>query len=101
VTFSTGASYQWNKTLLLADLTGGTGLRAGFANEQELAAYATVNLGIQQLIPITGNQELKLRLDVVNVLNTPYQLRNGSGIGVAAPSYGMSRGLFSTISYEF
>ncbi len=101
VTFSTGASYQWNKTLLLADLTGGTGLRSGFANEQELPAYATVNLGVQQMIHITGNQELKLRLDVVNVLNTPYIIRDGSGIGVAASSYGTPRGLFGTVSYAF
>jgi len=101
VTFSTGASYQWYKTLFLADLTGGTGLRTGFANTQSMPAYATVNLGIQQTIHITGNQELKLRLDVVNVLNTPYELRNGTGIGVAAPSYGMPRGLFGTVSYSF
>ena len=101
VTFSTGASYQWHKTLFLADFTGGTGLRTGFANTQEMPAYATVNLGIQQMIHIAGNQELKLRLDVVNVLNTPYELRNGSGIGVAAPSYGMPRGLFGTVSYSF
>jgi outer membrane receptor protein involved in Fe transport len=101
VTFSTGASYQWNKTLFLADLTGGTGLRAGFANEQELSDYDTLNLGIQQVIPITGKQELKLRVDVVNAFNTPYELRSGTGIGVAAPSYGMPRGIFGTVSYSF
>ena len=31
---------------------------------------------------------MKFRVDVVNVFDEKYQIRNGSGIGVGAPQYG-------------
>ena len=38
------------------------------------------------------------RFDVVNVFDTVYELRDGSGIGVFAPQYGMRRGYFVGLS---
>ncbi len=35
-----------------------------------------------------------LRFDVVNVFDTVYEIRDGSGIGVFAPQYGPRRGFF-------
>jgi outer membrane receptor protein involved in Fe transport len=35
-----------------------------------------------------------LRFDVVNLFDTVYELRDGSGIGVFAPQYGPRRGVF-------
>jgi hypothetical protein len=35
-----------------------------------------------------------VRFDVVNVLDTVYQIRSGTGIGVFAPQYGPRRGYF-------
>jgi outer membrane receptor protein involved in Fe transport len=39
-----------------------------------------------------------LRFDVVNVLDTIYQIRSGSGIGVFAPQFGPRRGFFFGVS---
>ncbi len=39
-----------------------------------------------------------LRFDVVNVFDTVYELRDGSGIGVFAPQFGLRRGYFVGIS---
>ena len=37
---------------------------------------------------------LTVRFDVVNIFDTIYQIRNGSGIGVFASQYGPRRGFF-------
>jgi len=41
---------------------------------------------------------LTVRFDIVNVFDTIYQIRNGTGIGVFAPQYGPRRGYFVGIS---
>jgi outer membrane receptor protein involved in Fe transport len=41
-----------------------------------------------------------VRFDIVNVFDTVYQIRNGSGIGVFAPQYGERRGYFVGLSKE-
>jgi outer membrane receptor protein involved in Fe transport len=37
---------------------------------------------------------LTVRFDVVNIFDTIYQIRSGTGIGVFAPQYGPRRGFF-------
>jgi hypothetical protein len=37
----------------------------------------------------------------VNVTDEVYELRDGSGVGVNAAQYGMRRGFFGTIAYQF
>jgi outer membrane receptor protein involved in Fe transport len=44
---------------------------------------------------------VKLRLDVVNVFNEAYQIRDGSGVGVQAAQYGARREFLAGLSYEF
>ena len=43
---------------------------------------------------------LTVRFDVVNLFDTIYQIRSGSGIGVFAPQYGPRRGYYVGISEE-
>jgi hypothetical protein len=40
-------------------------------------------------------------LDVVNLADRTYELRNGSGVGVNAAQYGMRRGLFGSLGLSF
>jgi outer membrane receptor for ferrienterochelin and colicins len=42
-----------------------------------------------------------LRLDVTNVFDTAYGIRNGAGVGVGAPQVGPRRGVFVGISVPF
>jgi hypothetical protein len=37
----------------------------------------------------------------VNVTDSIYELRNGSGVGVNAAQYGERRGIFGSLGYEF
>ncbi len=37
---------------------------------------------------------VELRVDVVNVFDNVYEIRDGTGVGVGAPQFGASRGVF-------
>lgn len=101
LTASAGASYRWDRTLVYLDALYGSGLRRGFANQDHLPEYSPVNLGIEHTLALVRNRELRLRLDVVNIFDAVYALRDGSGIGVGAPQYGMRRGLFGGATLAF
>jgi len=44
---------------------------------------------------------LTARLDVVNLFDKEYEIRNGTGVGVGAPQFGARRGLFAGLSKDF
>ena len=44
---------------------------------------------------------LKARLDIVNITDNSYELRDGTGVGVNAAQYGARLGFFGSISYVF
>ena len=44
------------------------------------------------------NKPVTVRFDVVNLFDTIYQIRSGTGIGVFAPQYGPRRGYYLGIS---
>ena len=93
VTGSAGLSYRWDGTTYSADMIYGSGLRTGDANNDTEAPYAQFNVGIARDFA-TADGPLTVRFDVVNVLDTVYQIRSGTGIGVFAPQYGPRRGYF-------
>ncbi|MBV8496985.1 MAG: TonB-dependent receptor, partial [Gammaproteobacteria bacterium] len=120
-TASAGASYLWNSTRASADVLFGSGLRcagppncgvviplpsgAGAPNSGHLPYYRQVNLGLSQALPSWGTGSEKdrptLRLDVINLFDMKYQIRNGTGAGVFAPQYGPRRGYFVGITVPF
>jgi len=99
LTASAGASYLWNGTRFSASMIYGSGLRSGFANTDHLPAYTQVNVGLSHDVNIVAaNKPTTLRFDVVNLFDTIYEIRDGSGIGVFAPQFGPRRGFFVGIS---
>ncbi|WP_213774115.1 TonB-dependent receptor [Bradyrhizobium sp. dw_78] len=101
LTASLGGSYLWNGTKFSADMIYGSGLRDGFANTSTVSPYTQVNLGVSHDFNIVSpTKPTTLRLDVVNLFDTVYQIRDGSGIGVFAPQYGPRRGVYFGISQK-
>jgi outer membrane receptor protein involved in Fe transport len=101
LTASAGASYLWDGTRFSASLIYGSGLRSGFANTDHLPAYTQVNLGISHDFNIVApNKPTTLRFDIVNLFDTIYEIRDGSGIGVFAPQFGPRRGFFVGITQK-
>jgi outer membrane receptor protein involved in Fe transport len=101
ITGSAGLSYRWNANLFTADMIYGSGLRSGFANLDHVPAYTQVNFGVSHDFTVTNAKPLTLRFDVVNVFDTIYEIRSGSGIGVFAPQFGPRRGYFVRLSQKF
>jgi outer membrane receptor protein involved in Fe transport len=97
-TGSAGASYLWQGTRYSADLIYGSGLRNGDFNTDHVAPYATVNLGASHEFDVPDLGKVTARFAVVNLFDTTYLIRDGSGIGVFAPQYGERRGFYVGLS---
>ena len=101
MTGSAGASYLWNGTRFSVDMFYGSGLRSGDANISHEQPYAQFNVGLTHEFTGSDMKPLTLRFDMVNVFDTLYQIRSGTGIGVFAPQYGPRRGFFAGLSQKF
>ena len=102
LTGSAGAVWRgWEGGRLSASMLYGNGLRRGFANSEKLAAYASFNLGVAQDFEGPDKGTWTARLDLVNAFDTTYQLRDGSGIGVGAPQFGLRRTVLAGLSRAF
>jgi outer membrane receptor protein involved in Fe transport len=105
LTASAGASYLWNGTKFSADMIYGSGLRTdgsnGIPNGSTVPSYTQVNAGVSHDFNwVSAAKPTTLRFDVVNVFDTIYEIRNGSGIGVFAPQFGPRRGFYFGISQK-
>jgi TonB dependent receptor len=84
---------------LSADMIYGSGLRAGDANIGTVPAYTQFNLGIQREFFLPNDpKSMTVRFDVINLFDSIYEIRDGSGIGVFASQYGPRRGFFLGLS---
>jgi outer membrane receptor protein involved in Fe transport len=99
VSVSAGASYLWEGVRFSTDLLYGSGLRADGAtpNGDHLPSYVQVNLGVSHAFDL-GWKPLTARVDVINLFDEKYEIRDGTGIGVGAPQYGPRRGVFFGLS---
>ena len=81
----------------------GSGLRASIdsPNSTHLPDYQQVNLSVLQKIDTGLFKGLELRLDVVNLLDQKYQIRNGTGVGVGAPQFGPRRTILAGLTQRF
>ncbi len=99
--FNQGTNYQ---TRVSADLLAQSGLRSGtptVPNGASLPAYAVVNVSLVQKFDLGIGQGTELRLDVLNIGDAIYQIRDGSGIGVGAPQFGIRRAILAGLTQRF
>ncbi|MBS0396417.1 MAG: TonB-dependent receptor, partial [Proteobacteria bacterium] len=101
VTASSGVSRTWRGTTLSADALFGSGLRRGYLNADHLPSYLTLNLALRRSAELGPLGVLDWELSVLNVLDRVYELRDGSGIGVGAPQWGLRRTLYVGLGKPF
>jgi len=101
LTGSAGFSYAWPKTKAGLDAIYGSGLRNGFANTGHLGAYVQVNGTLVRRFRTASLGDLEGRLNVVNMLDKVYLIRDGTGVGVGAPQYGPRRSFYMVLSKLF
>jgi len=98
ITGSVGLGYDvWQGGRASTTTTYGSGMRRGFANTRSMTPYVTQNLGFTQDFEIERGR-WTARVDVLNLFDRKYQLRDGTGIGVGAPQYGLRRGIYVGLS---
>jgi outer membrane receptor protein involved in Fe transport len=98
-TASGGITYHWNSYLFSVDGTYGSGLRAGFANTEELGENFQINLALEKswhLPDLSG--PVRTRVVLVNATDNINELRNGTGIGIFEPGFGPRRAVYGGIS---
>jgi len=98
-----GYTIPWTKTKLSASMLFGSGLRASTTgpNSASLPDYQQVNLSVVQKIETGIFDGLEARLDVINLLDLKYQIRNGTGVGVGAPQFGPRRAVYAGLTQRF
>jgi outer membrane receptor protein involved in Fe transport len=114
LTGSFGTSYLFKEsdrtsTLVYLDALYGSGLRTDeitssgqtIPNGGTVSPYYSINCGVEQSFKLHGSQMLKARFDIVNLTDNSYELRDGSGVGVNAASYGARIGFFGSLTYVF
>ena len=96
---SLGMTYKFGKSTVSLDGIYGSGLRTdgSVPNGGRLPAYAQINLSLSHHFP----HGIDTRLDVVNLFDRAYEIRDGGGIGVGAPQWGPRRGIFVGLSKDF
>jgi len=109
-TGSAGISYSFREGFLAGsklggDMLYGSGLRTDdeladgsvIPNGAHLPGYAQFNLTASHKFDRPG---LEVRVDVTNVGDHKYEIRDGNGVGVGAPEYGPRRGVFVGITKD-
>ena len=105
-TASGGLSYLWQDSRFSGDFLLGSGLRANellpdgssIPNGAHLPYYLQVNVGMSHVFKFERAGTLTARIDVINVFDKVYEIRDGTGVGVGAPQFGPRRGLFVGVS---
>ncbi len=108
-TASAGAAYTFNQgtkypTRVSVDLLVQSGLRAStptVPNGASLPEYAAVNASIVQKLDLGIGHGTELRLDVLNIGDAVYEIRNGTGVGVGAPQFGIRRTILAGLTQRF
>jgi hypothetical protein len=108
-TGSGGIAYTFNKdtkyqTRVSLDFIAQSGLRAStptVPNGASLPEYAAVNASIVQKLDLGIGAGTELRLDVLNIGDAVYEIRNGTGVGVGAPQFGIRRAILAGLTQRF
>ncbi len=103
VTASAGTSYLVYGQLFSGDLLFGSGLRAGgdVPNGAALPDYYQFNVSTSRKFSIPYAGRFQARLDIINLTDEIYKIRDGTGIGVGAPQFGPRRAFFVGLTKYF
>ncbi|WP_158922882.1 TonB-dependent receptor [Acidisphaera sp. S103] len=104
VTASGGIAYTWLGTRFSADMIYGSGLRqdsGDIPNGGTVPGYTQVNLGVSHRFQNMPGGPIELSLNLMNVSDSIYEIRSGTGVGVFAPQYGPRRAIYAGIRKFF
>jgi hypothetical protein len=98
---SAGATYAWRRWSLSVDGVYSSGLRGGFADQQQLPQVFQVNAAVQRSFEVAGVGGISNRLTVLNLTDRTNLIRPAEGIGIFQSAYGPRLTVLDTISLAF
>jgi hypothetical protein len=101
--YGAAAGVNWHAAgfTFAADGLYSSGLRAGFADTEQLPNVVQINFSIERSLPVPGVGVLTNRLALLNVLDRINLIRPAEGIGIFQSAYGPRRTLYDTITLSF
>ncbi len=96
-----GASWRQGPWSLAADGVYSSGLRAGFADLEQLPEVVQVNLSGTRTWHVPGIGDLSNRLAILNIFDRVNLIRPAEGIGIFQSAYAPRRTLYYTITLQF
>jgi outer membrane cobalamin receptor len=93
-----GSSWRVGAYSLAASATYSSGLRAGFADLEQLPRVVQVDVSAERSFRVPGIGLLTHRLSVLNVLDRINLIRPAEGIGIFQSAYGPRRTLYYTLT---
>jgi outer membrane cobalamin receptor len=86
-----------------ADLVVGSGLRADgeVPNGRALPGYYVINLSGVETLKAVWLRGTEFRVDLLNLLDRKYEIRDGTGVGVGAPQFGLRRTILFGVTQKF
>jgi len=113
-TASAGVAYSFkggwaDGTRVSGDMLFGSGLRAdetlpsgeSVPNGAAVPDYVQFNASVAHHFVLPQLGKLDVRVDVINLFDEKYEIRDGTGVGVGAPQFGPRRGFFAGITKSF
>jgi len=96
-----GASYDFTPYSASVDLTYSSGLRGGFADQEQLPPVVQVNASVERTFALPGGHRFIDRITVLNAFDRINLIRPAEGIGIFQSAYGPRFTLLDTISVPF
>jgi outer membrane cobalamin receptor len=94
-TASAGGAYRWKALILSGQLTYGSGLprtaAGGAPDAASLPAHVQLDLSSSYTMKGPAGRPIELRLDVINVADSRYQIQDATGLGRGAPAFALGR----------
>jgi hypothetical protein len=95
---STGLSAAWHSYTLDLDGTFSSGLRGGFADQEQLPRVLQIDVGLQRSVDVPGIGEITNRVSILNLFDRINLIRPAQGIGIFQAAFGPRRTLYYTLT---
>jgi hypothetical protein len=93
-----GATYDWKPYAFSVDATYSSGLRAGFADLEQLPNVFQLNISVARTFSIDGVGDITDRLSLINALDRTNLIRPAEGIGIFQSAYGPRITIFNALT---
>jgi hypothetical protein len=104
-TASGGASYRWGELMLSGQLTYGSGLprteQFSDPNGATMPSHIQADISATFRTEVVAHLPLDLRLDIINVFDNRYELRDGTNLGGGVAQWNPGRGFVVGLEQSF